>query len=151
MLIEAVVADANVLLSAVIGKAAQKVFSEHDLKVHAAEFNAHEVREYLPVMAEKYALPMSLIDLRWGLLPLIIHKASEYAGHYKKALADLKGRDPEDAHALALARALGNQAPTKGTAAPTAPAAPTTLVAATRKRRRPLFTPSLLIQSSPIS
>src|SRR5690606_4683918 len=38
-----------------------------------------------------------------------------------------------------------------GTAAPTAPAAPTTEVAATRKRRRPAFTPSLLIQSSPIS
>lgn len=107
MLIEAVVADANVLLSAVIGKAAQKVFSEHNLNVHAAEFNADEVREYLPVMDEKYALPMSLVDLRWRLLPLIIHKASKYADQYKKALADLEGRDPEDAHALALARALG--------------------------------------------
>jgi predicted nucleic acid-binding protein len=105
--IEAVVADANVLLSAVIGKAAQKVFSEHDLKVHAAEFNANEVREYLSVIAEKYALPMRLIDLRWRLLPLVVHKASAYAGLYKKALADLRGRDPEDAHALALARALG--------------------------------------------
>ncbi len=107
VLIEAVVADANVLLSAVIGKAAQKVFSEHDLRVHAAEFNANEVREYLPVMAEKYALPIDLVDLRWRLLPLVIHKASEYGGQHKKALADLKGRDPEDAHALALARALG--------------------------------------------
>ena len=107
MLIEAVVADANVLLSAVIGKAAQKVFSEHNLKAHAAEFNAHEVRKYLPVTAERYALPMSLVDLRWRLLPLVIHRASEYAGHYKKALADLKDRDAEDAHALALARALG--------------------------------------------
>jgi predicted nucleic acid-binding protein len=107
VLIEAVVADANVLLSAVIGKAAQKVFSEHNLNVHTAEFNANEVREYLPVMAEKYALPRSLVDLRWRILPLIIHKASEYAGHYKKALAELKDRDLEDAHALALARALG--------------------------------------------
>jgi hypothetical protein len=51
----------------------------------------------------------------------------------------------------AFALALGNHDPTNGTAAPTAPAAPTTDVAATRKRRRPTFTPSLLIQSSPIS
>jgi len=105
--IEAVVADVNVLLSAVIGKAAQKIFSEHDLKVHVAEFNAREVKEYLPVMAGKYELPVGLVDLRWQILPLIIHKTSEYAGHYKRALADLKDRDPEDAHALALARALG--------------------------------------------
>jgi predicted nucleic acid-binding protein len=104
--LEAVVADANVLLSAVIGKAAQKIFSEHNLKVHASEFNASEVGEYLPVMARKYALPVNLVVLRWRLLPLIIHPASEYAGHYKKALADLKDRDPEDAHALGLARAL---------------------------------------------
>lgn len=107
MPIEAVVADVNVLLSAVIGKAAQKIFSEHDLKVHVAEFNAREVKEYLPVMAGKYELPVGLVDLRWQILPLIIHKTSEYAGHYKRALADLKDRDPEDAHALALARALG--------------------------------------------
>jgi len=105
--LEAVVADANVLLSAVIGKAAQKIFSEHDLKVHTSEFNAGEVREYLPVMAGKYALPVNLVLLRWRLLPLIIHPASEYAGHYKKALEDIKNRDAEDAHAPALARALG--------------------------------------------
>jgi predicted nucleic acid-binding protein len=103
---EAIVADANVLLSAVIGKAAQKVFSEYDLKVHASEFNAREVKEYLPAMARKYDLPVGLVDLRWRILPLIIHKTSEYDAHYKKALADLKDRDPEDAHALALARAL---------------------------------------------
>lgn len=107
MPLEAVVADANVLLSAVIGKAAQKVFSESDLKIHASEFNGREVREYLPVMARKYALPVNLVLLRWKLLPLTIHPASDYAGYYKKALADLKDRDPEDAHALALARALG--------------------------------------------
>ncbi len=107
MPIEAVVADANVLLSAVIGKAAQKIFLEHDLKVHVSEFNRDEVAEYLPVMARKYGLRVDLVDLRWRILPLIVHKASEYIGHYKKALEDLKDRDPEDAHALGLARALG--------------------------------------------
>jgi predicted nucleic acid-binding protein len=104
--LETVVADANVLLSAVIGKAAQRIFSEHNLKVHASEFNTAEVGEYLPVMARKYSLPVSLVVLRWKLLPLIIHPTSEYARHYEKALADLRDRDPEDAHALALARTL---------------------------------------------
>ena len=107
MLFEGIVADANVLLSAVIGKAAQRVFYAYDLKVHASEFNAREVREYMPFMARKYGLPADLVDLRWRILPLIIHQASEYSGHFDKALADLKDRDPEDAHALALARALG--------------------------------------------
>ena len=51
--IEAVVADANVLLSAVIGKAAQAVFSKYRLEVHATEFNALEVEEYLPPYGEK--------------------------------------------------------------------------------------------------
>jgi predicted nucleic acid-binding protein len=105
--IEAVVADANVLLSAVIGKAAQKIFLEHDLKVHVSEFNREEVAEYLPVMARKYGLRVDLVDLRWRILPLIIHKTPEYSGCFEKALEDLKDRDPEDAHALALARALG--------------------------------------------
>jgi predicted nucleic acid-binding protein len=104
--LEAVVADANVLLSAVIGKAAQRIFLEPALAVHASEFNAAEVREYLPAMARKYALPENLVLLRWRLLPLVVHPTSAYARHYKKALADLRDRDPEDAHALALARML---------------------------------------------
>jgi hypothetical protein len=37
VLIGAVVADANVLLSAVIGKAAQAVFSKYRLEVHVTE------------------------------------------------------------------------------------------------------------------
>jgi len=101
-----IVADANVLLSAVVGKAAQRVFSAYVLKVHASEFKAHEVTEYLPLMAGKYGLPADLVDLRWRILPLIVHEASAYSGHFEKALADLKDRDPEDAHALALARSL---------------------------------------------
>ena len=52
MTIDVVVADANVLLSAVIGKAANKVFTEYDVLVHLSEFNAKEVEEYLPRLAE---------------------------------------------------------------------------------------------------
>jgi predicted nucleic acid-binding protein len=103
---EEVVADANVLLSAVIGKAANKIFSEFGLRVHVAEFNAREVEQYLPMMAEKYKLPKDLVQLQWRILPISKHGPARYARHYKKAVKDLKERDPEDAHALALARAL---------------------------------------------
>lgn len=48
MPIASVVADANVLLSAVAGKAALRVFTEFGLTVHVAEFTADEVVEYLP-------------------------------------------------------------------------------------------------------
>jgi|GEM_PF-3483774 len=73
MPIAAVVADANVLLSAVIGKAALRVLTELGWEVHVARFNADEVAEYLPVMAAKYRLARELVDLQWRLLPVILH------------------------------------------------------------------------------
>jgi len=41
--IDEVVADANVLLSAVVGKAALRVLTNFGVIVHVAEFNANEV------------------------------------------------------------------------------------------------------------
>ena len=106
MPIAGVVADANVLLSAVVGKAALRVFTEFDVTVHVAQFNADEVAEYLPHMAGKYELPVEFVEMQWKLLPLRIHPADDYRRHLRKAITDLKDRDPEDAHALALSRAL---------------------------------------------
>ena len=106
MLIEGVVADANVLLSAVVGKAALRVFTEFDVIVHVAQFNTDEVAEYLPQMARKYGLAVELVEMQWKLLPLRIHSISEYRRTLPQALLDLERRDPEDAHALALARSL---------------------------------------------
>jgi predicted nucleic acid-binding protein len=106
MPIVSVVADANVLLSAVVGKAASRVFTKFTVTVHVAKFNADEVTEYLPYMASKYGLPVELVEMQWKLLPLRIHPADEYRNQLPQAIADLKDRDPEDAHALALARSL---------------------------------------------
>jgi len=101
-----VVADANVLLSAVVGKAALRVFTEFKVVVHVAQFNTDEVAEYLPHMARKYELPVELVEMQWKLLPLRMHPLDKYHSRLPHALADLKDRDPEDAHALALARSL---------------------------------------------
>lgn len=106
MPIAGVVADANVLLSAVVGKAALRVFTEFNVVVHVAEFNADEVAEYLPYMARKYGLQVELVEMQWKLLPLRIHPLDAYRSRLQRAIAELKRRDPEDSHALALARAL---------------------------------------------
>jgi|GEM_PF-106489 len=102
-----IVADANVLLSAVAGNAALRVLTEFRVIVHATAFNAEEVARYLPRMAAKYNLPLDLLQLQWKLLPLRLHPSEDYAGHFEEALRDLAARDADDAHPLALARALG--------------------------------------------
>ncbi|HEV8715714.1 MAG TPA: PIN domain-containing protein [Candidatus Binatia bacterium] len=106
MPIEGVVADANVLLSAVVGKAALRVFTEFDLVVHVAQFNTDEVAEYLPHMANKYGLPVEFVEMQWKLLSFRVHPVDDYRSRLPQALTDLKDRDPEDAHVLALARWL---------------------------------------------
>ncbi|MBM4354015.1 MAG: PIN domain nuclease [Deltaproteobacteria bacterium] len=120
MPITSVVADANVLLSAVIGKAALRVFTDFPVDVHATRFNAEEVAEYLPHMAAKYGLSLELVLLQWKLLPIHHHPEADYAAHLPRAVQDLADyaahlpravqdladRDPDDAHPLALARAL---------------------------------------------
>ena len=106
MAIASVVADANALLSAAIGKAALKVFTEFGLTVHMAAFNASEVQKYLPDLAAKYGLPAHWAELQWKLLPVKMHPCNDYSDFYSEALAELAERDPEDAHALALARKL---------------------------------------------
>jgi predicted nucleic acid-binding protein len=107
MPIAGVVADANVLLSAVVGKSALRVFTEFAIQVHASQFNADEVMEYLPEMAQKYKLPVELVSLQWKLLPLRLHREEDYKAYLPDALAELKNRYPEDAHVLALAKSVG--------------------------------------------
>jgi predicted nucleic acid-binding protein len=107
MPIAGVVADANVLLSAIVGKSALRVFTEFAIQVHATQFNADEVTEYLPEMAQKYKLPVELVSLQWKLLPVRLHREQHYKAHLPDALAELKNRDPEDAHVLALAKSVG--------------------------------------------
>jgi predicted nucleic acid-binding protein len=106
MPIVGVVADANALLSAIVGKAALPVITEFNIETQVSQFNVEEVAEYLPRMSKKYGLPVALVELQWKLLPLHIHTVSDYESLLPRAIADMKRRDPEDAHPLALARSL---------------------------------------------
>ncbi|MES1240561.1 MAG: PIN domain-containing protein [Acidobacteriota bacterium] len=103
MPIAGLVADANVLLSAVIGKAAFRVFS---IPVHTTLFNYLEVQEYLPRLAGKYGISLDVAELQLNLLPVAVHPEEVYADWLPWARAILAARDPEDAHALALARGM---------------------------------------------
>jgi predicted nucleic acid-binding protein len=105
-MIPGVVADANVLLSAVLGKAALRVFSEYRIPVHTTLFNAAEVLEYLPRLSAKYRIPLDALQLQWRLLPVRMHTQDSYERHFHAAQELLASRDPDDAHPLALARAL---------------------------------------------
>ena len=106
MRIAGVVADANVLLSAAIGKAALRVLTDHDVEVHATRFNCDEVESYLPVLAAKYRLSREIVEMQWRLLPIRIHAEADYRSRIEDAGLRLAKRDPDDAHPLALAMAL---------------------------------------------
>ena len=57
-------------------------------------------------MAHKYGLQVELVEMQWKLLPVRLHLLDDYHGDLERARIDLQGRDPEDAHVLALARSL---------------------------------------------
>jgi len=106
MPIAGVVADANVLLSAVIGKAALRVFEEFVIPVHTTRFNRNEVLEYLPRLAGKYKLAQARVELQLEFLALRVHSEEFYKDALPWATATLGERDPDDAHPLALSRTL---------------------------------------------
>lgn len=103
----AVVADANVLLSAVVGKAALRVFAVYRVEAHVAEYNLDEVRQYLDVMAKRYRLPAAVLQAQLRLLGLRTHVAADYERAMARVPAALHDRDPDDVHAVALALSLG--------------------------------------------
>lgn len=99
-------ADANVLLSATIGKAALKVFASRRCKIVTTRFNHDEVREYLPHMAKKYKLPLDVLLLQLSLLPIDVKEEKYYARKMEEARTLIAHRDEDDIHLLALALTL---------------------------------------------
>ncbi|HJT24991.1 MAG TPA: PIN domain-containing protein [bacterium] len=102
-----IAADANVLLSAVTGKAALRVFIHSNLKIATTASILEEVREYLPVMAEKYGVPFELLESQLQLLALHVYNPRDYQVSLMKARHKMEKRDPDDADLLALAYELG--------------------------------------------
>ena len=96
-------ADSNVLLSAVIGKAAIKIFTHTDLEILTTRFNVQEVEEYLPYLSTKYHLEIRQLWVQLKMLPMQIIEAEEYKSQFPFAQEYLGRRDIDDIHLAALA------------------------------------------------
>ncbi len=96
-------ADSNVILSAVTGRAALKVFLRPEIELITTRFNILEVEEYIPRLASKYGLDERSVLLQLRMLPLAIFEPKHYQSHTSQATRLLKDRDPDDIHLTALA------------------------------------------------
>ncbi len=99
-------ADANVILSAVAGKAALRVFLLEGIEIATTEFNISEVREYIGVIADKYGLSEEILESQLKLLPLRIYKREFYAEFLTIASKKLAESDEDDVELLALSLKL---------------------------------------------
>lgn len=104
--IRSVAADSNVLLSAVAGKAAKRVFENAELIVVTTEQNVAEVKEYVPEFAARYELPEELLLEILALLPITVYAEQQYADKVPTARQLLAARDEDDVALAALALKL---------------------------------------------
>jgi len=104
----AVVADANVVLSALIGGRARLVIaSAHAPRCVAAEAVGVEVARHLPRLATKRRLDPALLFAALQVMPVEWRPAGDYAQRREEAEGRIAARDPDDWPTVALALTLG--------------------------------------------
>ncbi|MGA8432944.1 MAG: PIN domain-containing protein [Candidatus Sulfotelmatobacter sp.] len=97
-------ADANVLLSAVIGGRAGLVFGRPEIsEIVTTEQTFAELEEYVPVLGRSKGLPADVLLLAVAALPVTVVNRDVYAKSLPKALRLIGHRDADDAELLALA------------------------------------------------
>lgn len=102
-----IVADANVVLSALIGGRARLVIaSPHEPKCIATEAVAHEIARHVPRLAAKRNLDPALLLAALQVMPIEWKPASSYKGQRKEAEKRIADRDPDDWPTVALALEL---------------------------------------------
>ncbi|MBI3492991.1 MAG: PIN domain-containing protein [Acidobacteria bacterium] len=98
------VADANVLLSAVIGGRAGLALRHPKVEaVFTPAVTIDEVYEYVGTLARKKDLPLDTLLLALAALPIKVVDRSTYRGHVAEAARRMRLRDPNDIDVLALA------------------------------------------------
>jgi len=101
-------ADANVLLSAVLGGRAREVLEYPNVEgVVTAETTLAEVQEYAPLLAKKKRLSADLVLLAVATLAVTVVDSSVYARSVSEARRRIGRRDPDDIDILALALHFG--------------------------------------------
>lgn len=102
------VADANVLLSAVVGGRAGMLFDPPMIaEILTTEFTMGEVREYAPRLAAKRKLQPEKVMLAVDALLLTIMPRESYERKIPEAKRRIGKRDPDDVELLALALSSG--------------------------------------------
>jgi predicted nucleic acid-binding protein len=102
------VADANVLLSAVTGGRAGLILGRPDLAEVVTTASAMAVvQEYAGSLARKVGLPLQTVLLAIATLPALVIEREEYADSLPEARRRIARRDPDDVDVLALALHLG--------------------------------------------
>ncbi len=102
------VADANVLLSAVIGGRARAVLDHPSItEVLTAEATHAEVQEYAAQLAVKKRLSQDIVLLAVASLPVELVARGAYEKSIPGAKRRIGHRDPDDVEVLALALHTG--------------------------------------------
>lgn len=102
------VADANVLLSAVIGGRAKAVLAHASVtEVFTAAATLDEVKEYAAGLAAKKRLSPEAVMLAIATLPVFVMERGAYEKRVPEARRRIGRRDPDDVELLALALHLG--------------------------------------------
>jgi predicted nucleic acid-binding protein len=98
-----IAADANALLSAVIGGRARLVLNHPEInEVVTTEATFEEVREYALLLGRKKKLAPDTILLTVAALPVSIVSPEVYSDAMDEARKLIGGRDPDDVEILAL-------------------------------------------------
>jgi predicted nucleic acid-binding protein len=101
-------ADANVLLSALIGGRAKLILNHPQIhEVFTAEYTLAEVEEYVPILSRQKRLPSDILLLAVAALPITVVGHSQYAKSIAEATKRIGRRDPDDVDLLALALHFG--------------------------------------------
>jgi predicted nucleic acid-binding protein len=97
-------ADANVLLSAVVGGRARDILAHPGVdEVLTTAATLGEVQEYLAHLARKKRLALDAVLLAAASLPVTVVQRPAYAAKVAEATRRLGRRDPDDVELLALA------------------------------------------------
>jgi predicted nucleic acid-binding protein len=98
------VADANVLLAAVLGGRAKAVLEHPEIdELLTAEPTLAEVQEYAVILAKKRRLSLDTLLLAVAALPVTVVEEATYSSSVPRARKLIATRDPDDVDILALA------------------------------------------------
>lgn len=99
----AIVADANVILSALLGGKPSLILFDSRFEFVTTEFTISEVEKYIPMVSKKLSLAQKVIQKQLEKLPLKVYEGDFYQGSFTEAKTMIEEIDKKDVDILALA------------------------------------------------